>query len=118
MSFSKQKTIRIIKAISNKENPYGIFNKWSMYNAMNKLSPTAFKIWCYLNCNQNTYELELSSIDVRPKCNISSSPYYNGINELIEKGFLIEVELRENKTGYLFLETGEEALPQGGKENE
>ena len=85
---------------------------------MNKLSPTAFKIWCYLNCNQNTYELELSSIDVRPKCNISRSPYYNGINELIEKGFLIEVELRENKTGYLFLETGEEALPQGGKENE
>lgn len=107
MSFSKQKTIRIIKAISNKENTYGIFNKQAMYNAMNKLSPSAFKVWCYLNSNQNEFELELSSIDVRPKCNIGRRTYYDAVNEMIEKGFLVEVELRYNKTGYLFLESGE-----------
>lgn len=116
MSFSKQKTIRIIKALSDKENPYGIFNKWSMYNAMKELSPTAFKVWCYLNCNQNEYELELSPIDVRPKCNIGRATYYDAVNELIEKGFLVEVELRENKTGYLFLETSDKVLQQGGEE--
>ena len=51
VSYFNQKTIRIIKALSNKENFYGIFNKKCMYNAMKELTPTAFKIWCYLNCN-------------------------------------------------------------------
>ena len=81
-----------------------------MYNAMKKLTSAAFKIWCYLNCNQNEYELELAPSDVRPKCAISEKTYYRGVNELIEKGFLVEVELRENKRGYLFLEGGNEML--------
>ena len=34
-----------------------------MYNAMKKLTSAAFKIWCYLNCNQNEYELELVNKD-------------------------------------------------------
>lgn len=116
VSYFNQKTIRIIKALSNKENFYGIFNKKCMYNAMKELTPTAFKIWCYLNCNQNEYELELAPSDVRPKCDIGEKTYYRGVNELIEKGFLIEVELRENKTGYLFLEGSNKMLSQGGEE--
>ena len=116
VSYFNQKTIRIIKALSNKGNFYGIFNKKYMYNAMKELTPTAFKIWCYLNCNQNEYELELAPSDVRPKCDIGEKTYYRGVNELIEKGFLIEVELRENKTGYLFLEGSNKMLSQGGEE--
>lgn len=115
MAFLNQKVIRIIKTTSNKENPYGIFNKRALFAAMGSLSPTAFKVWCYLNCNQNEYELELSSLDVRPKCNIGRATYYDAVNELIDKGFLIEVELRENKRGYLFLETADITLAGRGE---
>lgn len=78
-----------------------------MYKAMNALTPIAYKLWCYLNVNQNEYEFDLSSIDVRPKCNIGRSSYYAAVNELIEKGYLIQVELYDGILGYLFVENGQ-----------
>lgn len=75
-----------------------------MFKAMQSLTPNGFKLWSYLNCNRNEYELGLSSLDVCPKCKMGRATYYRTVDELIEKGYLIEVEMSEKQTGYLFLE--------------
>ena len=104
--FSNQKAIRIIKTAADKENIYGIFNKDIMYEAMRQLTPSAFKLWCYLGLNQNGYEFGLSFTDVHEKCGISRSTYYDAVKELEEKNYLVKVQLYDNLEGYLFVEAG------------
>lgn len=74
---------------------------------MKNLKPSAFKLWGYLNSNQMNYEFGLSSADAQKVCNFSYNTYAAAVNELIEKGYLVAVELYPNLTGYLFLEDNE-----------
>lgn len=74
--------------------------------AMRTLRPSAFKLWCYFGINQNKYEFGLSSAAVKEECGISVDSCQDGIKELIEKGYLIKVELYPKLEGYLFLENG------------
>jgi hypothetical protein len=46
-----QKTVRVQKEKSNKENLYAIYNLNALENAMSKLESNEFKLWCYLNKN-------------------------------------------------------------------
>ena len=101
-----QKAIRIVKADSNKSNTYSLFNFAATRKAMKELSPTVFKVWCYFNGNAAGYEFGLSSKDVCESCSISWKTYQAAIASLIEKGYLVQVELYENLTGYLFIEQG------------
>ncbi|MBR4890369.1 MAG: hypothetical protein IKU15_03675, partial [Clostridia bacterium] len=39
-------------------------------------------------------------------CGIAKNTYLNAVNTLIEKGYLVQVELYPNLTGYLFIEEG------------
>ena len=103
--FPNQKGIRVIKAESNADNPYSIFNYAALQNAM-KLPNAAFKIWAYLNAHGNEYEFGLSSKEVCEVCDISRNTYNKAIEELIARGYLVQVELYENLTGYLFVEQG------------
>ena len=103
--YSNQKAIRVVKAQSNKENTYSIFNHNALRKAM-KLPPPAFKVWAYLNSHQNGYEFGLSSKDVKEVCSMAKKTYDNAIAVLIEKGYLVQVELYPNLTGYLFIEEG------------
>lgn len=104
--YSGQKAIRTIKAESNKDNPYSIFNMAALEGAMKRLKPNAFKLWCYLNRHQTNYEFGLSAVDACQACGIAKNTYLAAVKELIEKGYLVEVELYENLTGYLFIESG------------
>ena len=55
---------------------------------MKTLKGSSLKMWLYLNKNQEHYALELS----RAAClewGIKKDSYYDGIEELIEKGYLI-----------------------------
>lgn len=100
-----QKAIRVCKAPANKDFTYSLYNCAAMSNAMNRLSPMGFKVWCYMGMNQNGYEFGLSCVDVMAVCGIGRSSYYGVINELIEKGYLVESWIGKVK-GYKFLEDG------------
>ena len=100
-----QKVIRVIKAKSNADNPYSIFNYAALQKAM-KLPNAAFKLWTYLAANKDGYEFGLSRTKVCEVCNIAKNTYLNAVNTLIEKGYLVQVELRPNLSGYLFIEDG------------
>ena len=108
-----QKAIRVIKADSNKDNPYSIFNYAALQKALSSLPPVAFKIWCYLNAHTNEYEFGLSSADVRKVCRnrgskeLPKKTYDAAIQALIDEGYLVKVELYPNLTGYLFIENGD-----------
>ena len=108
---ANQKAIRIVKAKSDKDNTYTIFNFAATRKAMKDLTPTAFKVWCYFNSNAEGYEFGLSSKDVCETCGIARNTYDKAIHALIDAGYLIQAELYENITGYLFIENG-----HGGKE--
>ena len=116
--YNNQKAIRVVKAESNADHPYSIFNYAALQKALS-LPPVAFKIWAYLNAHQNEYEFGLSSLDVRKVCRNSGSKklpkktYDAAIQALIEAGYLVQVELYPNLVGYLFFEQG-----FCGKENE
>ena len=101
----KQKIVRIVKTDCNKDNPYAVINLAALNKAI-KLPPNTFKLWFYMAANQNGYEFGLSSKDACDKCKFSRTTYDSAVKELIEKQYLIEVELYDGLTGYLFIDTG------------
>lgn len=101
---ANQKAVHIVKAESNSKNPYSIFNLSALEGAMKKLNPNAFKLWAYLNANQNNYEFGLSNKALKEATGMCKNTYYAAVNELIDKEYLVKVELRENLPGYLFFE--------------
>ena len=58
-----QKTLRIEKEQSSKSNPYAMYNLKALQSAMLDLKGETFKLWCYLNKNQNGYTFALSKVD-------------------------------------------------------
>ena len=90
-SVENQKTIRVEKEQANKENPYSIYNLNALKAAMQDLKGETFKLWCYLDKNQNGYTFALSKVDALNWGIGSKSSYDRGIKELIEKGYLVKV---------------------------
>ncbi len=85
-----QKSINIQKETSNKDNKYGIFNLEALNIAMIDLKGETFKLWCYLNKNQNGYTCALSKVDAIRWGVGSKSSYDRAVKELINKGYLVE----------------------------
>jgi hypothetical protein len=54
------------------------------------LKGEAFKLWCYINKNQNNYTFALSKVDAIKWGIGSKSSYDRAVKELIEKGYLVE----------------------------
>lgn len=90
-SVPNQKTIRIEKEQANKENPYSIYNLNALKSAMLELKGEAFKLWCYLDKNQNGYTFALSKVDALNWGIGSKSSYDRAVKELIEKGYLVNI---------------------------
>lgn len=90
-SVENQKTIRIEKEQANKDNPYTIYNLNALKSAMLDLKGETFKLWCYLDKNQNGYTFALSKVDALNWGIGSKSSYDRAVKELIEKGYLINV---------------------------
>lgn len=87
---ANQKTIKVLKEKCDKENLYAIFNLEALNAAMLDLKGESFKLWCYLNKNQNEYTFALSKVDALKWGIGSKSSYDRAIAELIEKGYLVE----------------------------
>ena len=76
--------------------------------AMKTLKGSSLKMWLYLNKNQEKYTFELS----RAAClewGIKKDSYYDGIKELMEKGYLVQA--REGSNYYTFYESPQSANP-------
>lgn len=100
-TYPNQKQIKVQKEPSNKQNKYAIFNIVALQNAMIELSPNAFKLWCYINKNQDGYTFALSKVEAIKWGIGSVSSYNRAVAELKEKRFLVETEKKNN---YIFYE--------------
>ena len=87
-----QKTLRIEKEQSSKSNPYAMYNLKALQSAMLDLKGETFKLWCYLNKNQNGYTFALSKVDALNWGVGSKSSYDRAVSKLIEKGYLVKQE--------------------------
>lgn len=67
---------------------------------MVNLKGETFKLWCYLNKNQNNHTFALSKVDAMRWGIGSKSSYDRAVKELIEKGYLVET----SKNHYNFYE--------------
>lgn len=87
-----QKTIRIEKEQCDKNNLYALYNLNALQSAMLDLKGETFKLWCYLNKNQNGYTLALSKVDALRWGIGSKSSYDRAIAELIQKEYLVNTQ--------------------------
>lgn len=101
-TYANQKVIKVNKAVSNKENLYGIINKECMYTAMSDLKYNEFKVFMYISTNQDSYEFALSPQDIANKCGGNKREIQKSIESLIEKGYIRQV--KEDSNRYDFFE--------------
>lgn len=97
-----QKIVVIVKEAADKDNPYSIINLTAFDNALQQLKGNTFKMWCYLAKNQNEYSFALSRVAACRELSMGRNSYLSSVNELIEKGFLVQKEKDSSK--YLFYE--------------
>ena len=90
MSVANQKIIQLApRTARDKIHLYATINLDALQAAMQVLNGSGLKLWLYLNKNQNNYKLELS----RVACagwGIKKDSYYSAVDELINKGFLVQ----------------------------
>lgn len=99
---ANQKVVVVNKAVSNKENIYGIVNKEAAFEAMRELKPNTYILYSYMNMNQNEYKFALSPTDVINNTGMSKKTYDRAVAELIEKGYLVQT--KEGSNVYSFYE--------------
>lgn len=87
-----QKVITIRKAPCDKKNPYGVINRDAVERASHELKQSGLLLWMYLSLNQNGYEFALSNADVKAVWNMGRTQYNNAVNDLKEKGYLVNTE--------------------------
>ena len=90
MSVANQKIIQLApRTARDGMHLYATMNLDALQAAMQVLNGSGLKLWLYLNKNQNNYKLELS----RVACagwGIKKDSYYSAVDELINKGFLVQ----------------------------
>lgn len=87
---ANQKLISIQKEKSDKEHLYAITNLDALQYAMIDLKGESFKLWCYLNKNQNGYTFGLSPVDAIKWGIGSKSSYDRAVKDLVAKGYLVK----------------------------
>lgn len=107
-SHPNQKTIKVCKCVSNRDNPYATFNLQALQTAMSRLKGEAFKLWVYLNKNRESHTTALSAVDALVWGIGSKSSYDRAVMKLIEQGYLVKID----NNYYSFYE-----LPQNEQRN-
>lgn len=102
--YPNQYAIKTRKSLSNASHPYTVLNLKAMKRAMKRLSPSAFKLWCYLNKNLDGYEYGLSKADATSYCNMCITTYEKAMKQLKEKGYLVPYTFPDRIKGWMFLE--------------
>ena len=93
MSVPNQKTVQLAKREKRDANHlYAMMNIDALQEAIKSLKGSGLKLWLYFNKNQDNYRFELSRADCE-KWGIKKDSYYNGVEELQKKGFLVQDHL-------------------------
>ena len=101
-SYPNQRKISINKDSCGNGELYTKIRIQSMNYAMENLSATTYKVWCYLAQNRNKYSMWLSPVDVCDITHISKSTYHRAFKELVDKSYLVR---SEKKNKYDFFES-------------
>ena len=103
MSVPNQKKIRIAtRTKRNKDNLYAMMNIDALQAAVCHLKGSALKMWLYFNKNQDNFELGLSQ-KACAAWGIKKDSYYDGVEELIKKRYLLPTHWGSNV--YYFYES-------------
>ena len=90
MSVANQKIIKLApRTRRDAEHLYSMNNIEALQAAMQVLNGSGLKLWLYLNKNQDGSRFELSRVDCA-KWGIKKDSYYSAVEELINKGFLVQ----------------------------
>ena len=95
-----QKIITVIKHKCDKNNLYSTINLQVKREAAQNLDAGAFKLWNYFADNQSYYTFGLSRTAIENAYGIKKRQYDNGIQELIEKKYLIKIEGTNNQYNF------------------
>lgn len=95
-----QKIITVIKHKCDKNNLYSTINLQVKREAAQNLDAGAFKLWNYFADNQSYYTFGLSRTAIENAYGIKKRQYDNGIQELIEKKYLVKVEGTNNQYNF------------------
>ena len=95
-----QKVVTVIKHKCDKNNLYSTINLQVKREAAQNLDAGAFKLWNYFADNQSYYTFGLSRTAIENAYGIKKRQYDNGIQELIEKGYLVKVEGTNNQYNF------------------
>ena len=102
MSVPNQNKVKIgSRPKRNKDNLYAMMNLDALRQAMSDLKGSSLKMWLYFNKNQDGYAFELSRKDCE-SWGIKKDSYYSGLQDLIDKRFLVQE--REGSNLYIFYE--------------
>ena len=96
MSVPNQKIVKLApRTKRDSEHLYSMNNLDALQTAMKTLNGSGLKLWLYLNKNQDGYRLELSRVDCA-NWGIKKDSYYKAVDELIQKGFLVQDHFGSN----------------------
>lgn len=85
-----QKVVSVKKEITDEKHYYCKINLSALESASRNLQAGAFKLWIYFSKNQPNYTFALSSKEVEESFGIKIKQYNNAVEELIEKGYLVQ----------------------------
>ena len=91
-----QKIIMTKKCDADSTHPYGILNKEAAFTASRVLSDRAYKLYVRMAINQNEYVYGLSPKGIYSEIGMSEKKYRSAVKELINKGYLVKDEKRNN----------------------
>jgi hypothetical protein len=95
-----QRHVSINKTACDRENLYATINIKALNKAREMLKPTALNMWLYFVQNQDGHNFYLSCVHCCNMCNISSTAYHNGFHELMDKGYLQDID--GNNCNFIF----------------
>ena len=91
MSFPNQRIITVKTTGTDNSKGYLQIDKQIWYNAVKDLGAHAFILYLYFASNKYDYQIELSQVAVANATGMARSTYYKNFNELVAKGYLVEV---------------------------
>lgn len=91
MSVANQKVVQIAPRVKrDSSHLFSMMNIDALQMAVQELKGSALKMWLYCNKNQDGYKFELS----QKACHdwgIKKDSYYEGVRELMVKGYLLPI---------------------------
>lgn len=91
MSFPNQRKITVKTTGTDNSKGYLQIDKQIWYNAVKDLGAHAFVLYLYFASNRYDYHFELSQVAIANATGMARSTYYKNFNELVAKGYLVEV---------------------------